>query len=729
MTGVPRGPRGWVAGGLCALAVFASAYALTGLINPGRWLAVAACSLALLAALLAGVRATTRARWAPTFVGLAAVGFGVLAAYASPPDRFQALPSTESLARLGDAIRAGLAYTNASRPPVEATAALELLVVGGALLVLIVVDLVAVGLGAPAWSGLVLLALWTPSIVLGHGASGWAFAGTATAYVLLLAVTTAPVPGTHGARGHRDATRRTSAAAAGAGAVTVAAIALGPLATAAPGWSIVGLPNLGSFGAGSLRLSEDLDMRESLGPRSNEVELTYHADPVLVGPLRVFTLRDFDGVHWSRDNRPTVVTPDPALLWPGRDLANRPSGEAAPTVSNLTVRIAGLREDRLPVPVMPRTVDVARSWSYDAERDEVHLPGGTPTGMVYSVRVDLLDLTAASLRAIGSQYPPGMDQYLRVPRTSRASDVAKAAAAVTSTASNHYDQALALQTYFRNAQTFTYSTKVPPGRTDDAVWDFLGSRTGYCVQFATAMTIMARTLGIPARLAVGFLPGSLGVGDAQVVSGRDSHAWPELYFPGAGWVRFEPTPAVQSGPPPGWADPFAAAGGAPVPSGDLKSRGAAPSGLPTRAPTTGGVTLAQGPDLRLTIGISGGIVILLLLVTAWLIPRYRSTRARDLSPEVPWKHLRVRLGAAGIAWSDARTPHQVAALVAAELVRRNGAPMRVEAEAALWELALAVQDHRYAPNPPAKDQGELERRVDVVLQEITSPVPVAVPST
>src|SRR5690606_31594525 len=124
-------------------------------------------------------------------------------------------------------------------------------------------------------------------------------------------------------------------------------------------------------------------------------------------------------------------------------------------------------------------------------------------------------------------------------------------------------QALALQTYFRDISNFRYDTRVPEARTEDAVWDFLTQRTGYCVQFATAMTIMARTLGVPARIGVGFLPGraDTSVVGRYVVSGRQAHAWPELYFADAGWVRFEPTPATQTGAPPVYADPY---GGLPV---------------------------------------------------------------------------------------------------------------------------------------------------------------------
>ena len=727
MMDVPRGLRTWVAGALCALVVCASVYSLAPLLLPGRWFAVACAAVIVLAAVLAGVRAVTRGWWAPTLVGLVVATFGVLAQYASPPGRFQAVPTSASLARLGDNLRAGLAHVDASRPPAEVTAHLELLVVGGALLVLLLVDLVALGLAAPAWSGLMLLTLWLPSIALERTASAWAFVGTAVGYLALLALTAAPAPGSRGARGRHDAGRRTGAAVTGAAAVTIGAIVLGSISAAAPGWASVRIPEFGSVSAGSLRLAQDLDLRDSLGARSNEVELTYRADPVSVGPLRVFTLRDFDGERWSRDDRPSTVAADDTLLWPARDLTNRPAQEAEPTVSVVTVQIEGLREEHLPVPVMPRTVYADDDWTYDAERDEVVRGSTTQPGMQYSVRTEILDLSAESLRRSPTQYPADLGQYLAVPQTSRTADVAATAAEITAGATNSYDQALALQSYLRNAQNFTYSTEVPAGGTDDEVWDFLGNKVGYCVQFGTAMTVLARTLGIPARLAVGFLPGTLGQDGDQVVTGRDSHAWPELYFPGAGWVRFEPTPAVQSGAPPRWADPFAGGGAAPITEQNPRAPDAAASASPTTAPQAAAPDTIGESSRGIVIGLGAAAALVLVSIAFWVTRRRQPARTNEPSSEIAWAHLRTRLAAAGIVWSDARTPRQVVALVTAELERRTGTAMRPEARDALTEMALAVQNDRYAPNPQARVLAELDECVSLVLREISSPVSVSVP--
>src|SRR5690606_8291077 len=142
-------------------------------------------------------------------------------------------------------------------------------------------------------------------------------------------------------------------------------------------------------------------------------------------------------------------------------------------------------------------------------------------------------------------------QTLVVPDTGFQDQIAELAREVTEGTTNRLEQASALQAYLRDTSRFTYSTEGTPAASRDAVWDFLQSRSGYCVQFATAMVVMARTLGIPARVGVGYLPGDFEAATSSyLVLGRAAHAWPELYFPRIGWLRFEPTPAIQSGAPP-----------------------------------------------------------------------------------------------------------------------------------------------------------------------------------
>ena len=117
------------------------------------------------------------------------------------------------------------------------------------------------------------------------------------------------------------------------------------------------------------------------------------------------------------------------------------------------------------------------------------------------------------------------------------------AAQVTAGASPGYEQALALQDFFRNG-TFTYDAAVMPGHSENRLEDFLTTRRGYCEQFAGAFAAMARSLSLPARVAVGFTVGEAHPDDPNlyVVRGRHAHAWPEVYLDGVGWVAFEPTP-------------------------------------------------------------------------------------------------------------------------------------------------------------------------------------------
>src|SRR5439155_8920763 len=96
--------------------------------------------------------------------------------------------------------------------------------------------------------------------------------------------------------------------------------------------------------------------------------------------------------------------------------------------------------------------------------------------------------------------------------------------------------------YFR--KNFTYSLDVPQGQSSSAIDEFLESKSGYCEQFAGTFAAMARAVGLPARVAVGFTPGDADPDTPGLyhVRGEHAHAWPEVFIAGQGWVLFEPTP-------------------------------------------------------------------------------------------------------------------------------------------------------------------------------------------
>jgi len=104
-----------------------------------------------------------------------------------------------------------------------------------------------------------------------------------------------------------------------------------------------------------------------------------------------------------------------------------------------------------------------------------------------------------------------------------------------------YERAIRLVSFFQKGFTYTLSPVIPP-ESGDFVAHFLTTRAGYCVYFATAMTVMARTQGLPARYVEGFISPSPQASDSYSITGKMAHSWVEIYFDGIGWVPFDPTP-------------------------------------------------------------------------------------------------------------------------------------------------------------------------------------------
>lgn len=176
-------------------------------------------------------------------------------------------------------------------------------------------------------------------------------------------------------------------------------------------------------------------------------------------------------------------------------------------------------------------------------------------GDVYEVRSSINTATIAQLREAGTEYPAWVtDHYLELPPsiTQRTRDLASQ---VASSLETPYDQAQAITDYLRNNIEYNEIIPLPPAGQDAVDWFLFDFRQGFCNYYASAEVIMLRTLGIPARLAVGYAQGErheLRPGDPNepqrsrsvdifIVRQRDLHAWPEVYFPGIGWVEFEPT--------------------------------------------------------------------------------------------------------------------------------------------------------------------------------------------
>jgi len=153
-------------------------------------------------------------------------------------------------------------------------------------------------------------------------------------------------------------------------------------------------------------------------------------------------------------------------------------------------------------------------------------------------------MDAAKFRAASTEYSSNVTStYLQLPAAldPRITELAKQ---TTKYARTPFDKTLAIETFLRNRYTYTLNLTGKPG--DDPLAHFLfETRAGHCEYFASAMTIMLRTLGIPAREVNGFLPGEYNdLGGDYIVRASDAHSWVEVYFPGAEWQVFDPTPAA-----------------------------------------------------------------------------------------------------------------------------------------------------------------------------------------
>ena len=173
----------------------------------------------------------------------------------------------------------------------------------------------------------------------------------------------------------------------------------------------------------------------------------------------------------------------------------------------------------------------------------LYLPYPPSARFQYSVRSIPGRLLEADRAAPSFIYPAFIrEHYLQLPDTSPR--VAMLAREVTSAASTPYGRARAIEQHLR--RSYQYSLDVGTTVSADPVEDFLFTRkTGYCEHYATAMVVLLRTLGIPARLVTGFLPGVWNdFGNYYTIRQQDAHAWVEVYFPRSGWVTFDPTPSV-----------------------------------------------------------------------------------------------------------------------------------------------------------------------------------------
>jgi transglutaminase-like putative cysteine protease len=279
----------------------------------------------------------------------------------------------------------------------------------------------------------------------------------------------------------------------------------------------------------------------------------------------------------------------------------------------------------------------------------------------YQIRSVAPDYAPAQLRAASTTLPTTIrSQDLAVPGLSPSA--VALARQVTASAHTPYDKALALQTYFRATGGFTYDASVRFDNSSRAIDTFLRVKRGFCQQFAGTFAALARSVGLPTRVAVGFTPGvqDTGIANQYDVKGGQAHAWPEVYLGQYGWVPFEPTPGRGApnegrylGVPPaqdtgGGGGPNPTVTNPSAPSTVVTAPANPTTTQPRLAPTNPGATgSGRGIDLAAWSGVIGlvllgGALVYLLAVPSLLALRRRRRRERARDPGS-----RVRL-----AWSE-----------------------------------------------------------------------------
>lgn len=335
---------------------------------------------------------------------------------------------------------------------------------------------------------------------------------------------------------------RGSRAALRTGAVlTVAALAVGV---------VLGprLPGADSPAVVSWRESESgPGSRVTISPLVNiQDRLTNQSD------LEVFTVRSSERSYW----RMTSLDTFEGDIWRSGGKYQAADGElpsfvpeGVPTTDfDQRFTIEALDVLWLPAAFEPRSVNsetVEVRYQPDSSTLIVDTDVTSSDGLQYEVRSTRSDFSGEVLRGASPAIPQDIaERYTALP--SDFSPTARSLAdqiVATSGASTPYDKALALQDHFRSGD-YTYDVAVPRGHGESAIDEFLTVKRGYCEQFAGTYAAMARSIGLPARVAVGFTPGESDPRDPTLyrVNGKQAHAWPEVYLGQYGWVGFEPTP-------------------------------------------------------------------------------------------------------------------------------------------------------------------------------------------
>jgi transglutaminase-like putative cysteine protease len=627
--------------------------------------------------------------------------------------------------RVADAWNTAQTY----QPPIPSSfpSLAPLLIPCGAL-ALLTVDLLACWLRRVPLAGLPLLAVYcVPISVIGSGVSWVVFLFAAGGFLLMMFLHESahitrwgrPLGGTASSSdlqgfGVRNGASRASATTVGSAAVVLAVVM--PVFIPTLHLDGLGLFGPGGHGSGVKVVNPTADMRRNLHRGKDVPLLDIKTDDPHPSYMRIAVLNEFNGVEWTSGDRSIVSdqTASGLLPYPEQGLADNVP------VNPYNYRVTATRDfdsSWLPTQFPAVSVTAAGDWHWDGSTMDFIASNDSTNaaGLTWDMVAD--NPTLSSYSMIKSLSPPlSIEEPFTALPSSLPPLIRTIAARVTQNAGSRFERAVMLQDWFRTH--FRYSLKSHQGDGSSALVDFLtpgkNHRVGYCEQFAAAFAVMARTLDMPSRVAIGFLSPKKVGNDEYVYSAHDMHAWPEVYFRGSGWVRFEPTPALRTGNAPLYTTSAVHkptnkkknpdTGGGKFTT-DPTSSASNNRGLPTPETSTGHSD-TQVPWLAILIVL----LVLALLAAIGLVPgavrRARRRRRLAGTVEAAWAELRDSALDLGVAWPASRSPHETGYQLSAwfgpepdgaPLVRPpRGRGIAPGAEDALDRIVLSLERVRYA---------------------------------
>ena len=643
---------------------------------------------------VAGVGTLTRRGRLPAVACLAAELAGLLLylnlLFAASRSWLLVVPNTSSLGYLRELAAQGSADADRFSPPVPVTPGLLLLAAMGIGLAAIAADMLAVRLRHSALAGAPLLALFivpaTTPVSRGAVGTTIVFALGTAGYLLILwadgrerirvwgrtvglwrpsPVGPAGAPRTVAREVPREPDAHSLASAGRRVGLASMVVAL-CIPLVVPGLRVYRLfpahVNLFGSAAGSLGTAGGAAVPNPLAAMNSELHdsqpvtvLTYRTTDLSPQYFQLYALNDLTSAGWTLDTRLGPMATTSRSLPPAPGLTGD-SGYAVTTRVSFSRAVTGgaFGLTFLPVPYPPTRVIAPGHWQVDLGTSMVFTYGTSLAGLTYTVKSEDLDPTAQQLDKAPAPPAAIADEDMSVPAAYRA--LKPLAARITRHATTPYEKAVALQQWFTSTGGFSYNLNVTEPNTAAGLAKFLTvTKRGYCQQFAFAMAVLSRLLGIPARVAVGFTNGTATGTNTWVVKTSDAHAWPELYFQGAGWLRFEPTPSGVGGQgtasPPTYSIPATLG----VPGNQTPATGSGSSGTGSTGTNNGNTSISQQIRRAGSNGGTGGkpaghgggfgaapeilllVVLALLLIAPWggrsLLRRHRLTLASQSGDE------------------------------------------------------------------------------------------------